>query len=130
MSLAAQALSASRVKFATNCGKDCVGETARPAAGARRVLPSDTVDGVNASRAPIKPSTINHQQPLKTTDEENVALHKLFLRAMNRQDVEIAWQANASRSFRIRRFCTVYWDLVQLCGEIATARASDRPCRV
>jgi hypothetical protein len=61
MSLAAQALSASRVKFATIAERIVFGETARPAAGARRVLPSDTVDSVNASRAPIKPSTINHQ---------------------------------------------------------------------
>jgi hypothetical protein len=48
MSWAAQALSASRVKFATIAERIVFGETARPSAGARRVLSSDTVDGVNA----------------------------------------------------------------------------------
>jgi hypothetical protein len=67
-----------------------------------RVLPSNTVDGGKAvARTPHQPSTINHQRPLKATGWANVALHKHFLHAMNREDVEIAWQANASRNFRI-----------------------------
>ena len=45
-------------------------------------------------------------------------LHNPFLHAINRRDVEIAWQPDASRRFRIWRLRTLYRDLVQFGDEI------------